>query len=291
MKNKIFEGTCTAMVTPFKKNKEIDYKSAEKLIKNQLENNVNAILILGSTGEGFSLSPQEKQKYISFVRSILPNSCKLLVGAGSNNYEETINQINDAERNGVDGCLVQTPYFCKCSQNGIINHFREICKKTSLPIIVYNIPSRAGNNIKPQTMLELLKFDNIVGLKEANSELNHILQMTNAIDGKIAFYCGNDNLYQLFLSLGCSGTISVTSNVFPSEIAEMWNIKENSLSIHNKLFNFNNLMFCEPNPIPVKFILSKLNLIENELRNPLTRLEKKHEKEIINELKNLKIIE
>ncbi len=290
MKEKIFEGTCTALVTPFDKNKDIDFNSTKKLLEFQIQNNVNAILILGSTGEGFSLTPVERKKYISYVRSILPKSCKLIVGAGSNQFQEAANLINEAEDLGADACLVQTPYFCKCTQSGIVQHFEKICEKTNLPIIVYNIPSRSGVNILPQTMLQLSNLDNILGLKEANGDVNHILSMANAINEKLAFYCGNDNLYQLFLNLNCSGTISVTSNVFPAEIGEMWQNKKDSLQIHNKLFKFNELMFCEPNPIPVKYALSKLNKIENILRLPLTSLEKNHEEAIEEQLKILEVL-
>lgn len=290
MKNKIFEGTCTALITPFDKNSQIDFKAAKRMIEYQIENKVNAILILGSTGESFSLTPIERKNYITFVRSIIPKDVKLLVGAGSNRVDEAVNLINEAENLGADACLVQTPYFCKCTQNGIFQHFNKICQKINLPIIIYNIPSRSGVNILPQTAVKLSKLDKICGFKEANGDVNHILSMANAIGSKIAIYCGNDNLYQLFLSLNCSGTISVTSNVFPSEIVEMWKNRAKSLAIHNKLFKFNELMFCEPNPIPVKYTLSRLNKIENVLRLPLTSLEKNHAREIDRELKTLGVL-
>lgn len=290
MKEKIFEGVCTALVTPFNKKNEIDFDATKKIVEEQIKNKVNAILVLGSTGESFSLSSNERQKYISFVRSLVPKTCKLIVGAGSNICEEAAKLINEAESFGADACLVQTPYFCKCTQNGIVLHFKKICKMTNLPIIIYNIPSRSGVNILPETMLKLCEIEHICGLKEANGEIEHILKMTNLLYGKLPFYCGNDNLFLLFMALGCNGTISVTSNICPTEIVRMWKNKEKSLEIHNKLFNLNNLMFCEPNPIPVKYVLSKANMIENVLRSPLTSLEKPHEKEIDKELEKLGIL-
>lgn len=287
MKEKIFEGVCTALVTPFNKKNEIDYDATKRLLENQIKNKVNAILILGSTGESFSLSPEERKKFISFVRALVPKTCKLIVGAGSNVCEEASRLVNEAESLGADACLVQTPYFCKCTQNGIFQHFKKICKNINLPIIVYNIPSRSGVNILPQTMKKLCEIENICGLKEANGDVEHILKMANTLGGALPIYCGNDNLFLLFLALECSGTISVTSNVFPAEIVKMWKNKEKRLEIHNKLFKFNNLMFCEPNPIPVKYALSKTKMLENVLRLPLTSLERAHEKEIDEELKTL----
>ena len=287
MKEKIFEGTCTALVTPFNTKNEIDYDAAKRIVEFQIENQVDAILILGSTGESFSLSTSERQKFISFVRSLVPKTVKLIVGAGSNICEEAIRLVSEAEALGADACLVQTPFFCKCTQNGIFQHFKKICKSVNLPIIVYNIPSRSGVNILPETMHRLCEIEKIAGLKEANGDIEHVLKMANTIGDEIAFYCGNDNLYPLFLALGCSGTISVTSNVFPAEIVKMWQDGKRALEIHNRLFKFNNLMFCEPNPIPVKYALSKLGKIENALRLPLTSLEESHEKEIDEQLKIL----
>ncbi len=280
---KVFEGTCTALVTPFNSKGKIDWLATKRLVEMQLRNRVNAILVLGSTGEGMAISSEERKNFIRFVRSLLHEDCKLIVGAGSNNPEEAIRLIGEAKKYGANACLVQTPYFCKCTQNGIVKHFKTICERSALPIIVYNIPSRSGVNILPNTMLEMCKLPQIAGLKEANGDINHILSMTHTLDGKLPLYCGNDNLYQLFLSLGASGTISVTSNIFPAKIAKMWAKRgqmDECLKMHDKLFDINNLMFCEPNPIPVKYALSRLGVIENVVRPPLTPLEEGHKKEI-----------
>lgn len=290
MKQKIFEGTCTALVTPFTKTRNIDFEALQKLIERQVQNKVDAVLLFGSTGEGFALSEQERRECIKFVRNILPRQCKLIVGAGSNVCEQAIGLVDEAERLGADACLMQTPYFCRCSQKGIVEHFRKICKKINLPLIIYNIPSRSGVNIQPKTMLELAQLDKIVGLKEANGDIEHVLKMANTLQGTLPIYCGNDNLYQLFLALECSGTISVASNIFPAEIVSMWKDKAQSLEVHNRLFAFNNLLFCEPNPIPVKYALSKLCLTENVLRLPLTPLSKQFEKEIDKELTRLGVL-
>ena len=288
MKKAIFEGVCTALVTPFDENNNIDFCACEKLIEKQTKSGVDAILILGSTGESFALSTEERTKFTRFVTKILPKTCKLIVGAGGNIPSETIRLANEAKSLGADACLVTTPYFNRCTQNGLIQHFEKICQNVDLPMIVYNIPSRSGVNIQPDTMKTLATFDNIVGLKEANGEIGHILEMFHSVQRDLPIYCGNDNLNHIFAKLEASGTISVTSNVFPSEIKNQW--KDGNLKLHNKLFKFNNLMFCEPNPIPVKYALSKIGIIKNNLRLPLTPLETQHQTLIDTELKRLGVI-
>lgn len=287
MKKAIFKGTCTALVTPFKKSGKIDYVAAENLVKFQLKNEIDAILILGSTGESFGIEKQERQEFIKFIKNIVKNQCKLIVGAGSNTPQKSIDLINEAKMCGADACLVSTPYFNRCTQNGIVMHFKKICENTDAPIIVYNIPSRSGVNILPQTMQKLCELKNIVGLKEANGDINHILEMFHQNADKIAIYSGNDNLNYLFLCLGASGFISVASNIFPKEVGLMFKNSAESLKIHNKLHVLSNILFCEPNPIPVKYALSKMDLIENNLKLPLTKLEKQHQKMLDIELKKL----
>lgn len=287
MKKEIFKGTCTALVTPFDKNGKIDYESTKKLINFQLKNKIDAILILGSTGESFSISQEEKQNFIIFVKKLIKNQAKLIVGSDFNTPKATIEYINKLKSFGADAVLVPTPFFNRCTQNGIFEYFKTIDKNIDMPMIIYNIPTRSGVNVEPKTMLNLCQLKNVVGLKEANGNIDHILKMFHEVGDKIPIYCGNDNLYQLFLSLKCSGIISVASNAFPNEICSMWNNKNNSLNIHNKFFNFNNLIFCEPNPIPIKYVLTKLNLIENVLRLPLTQLESKNQALLDEELKNL----
>lgn len=280
----IFEGVCTALVTPFDRENQIDYKSTQRLLNLQIQAKVRAILILGSTGEGGSLSCAEREEFISFARENLPKSVKLIVGVGSNQIEEASHMIDEAQRLGADACLVQTPYFMKCTQEGIFQHFKKICERTSLPIIVYNIPSRSGVNLEPDTMKRLCDFSNICGLKEANGNIDHILAMFHAIAEKTAIYCGNDNLNLVFERLGANGTISVTSNAFPKQIVEMFENNSKTNVMQDKFFDVNNLMFCEPNPIPIKYVLHKMGLIENNLRLPLTQLSKKWQAEISREL-------
>lgn len=270
-------GVCTALVTPFDSEKQIDYAATKKLVDFQLTSGIKNLLLLGSTGESFALSEAEKSEIVQFVKALLPKDVFLLVGAGSNNEKQTIQNIKNAKIWGADACLVTTPFFNRCTQEGIFEFFKEICKKADLPLYIYNIPSRSGVNLEPQTMAALCQFDEICGLKEANGNIDHILNMFDAVGDKIPIFCGNDNLNYLFQCLNAKGTISVASNVFPKKVLEMFD-GENALEIHKKLFNFNKLLFCEPNPIPVKYALSRLGIIQNSLRLPLTSLEESHQK-------------
>ena len=280
----LFKGVCTALITPFDNENKIDYKALERLINFQIQNGVKNILLLGSTGEGEALSQNERMEVVDFAKSVMPAKAKLIVGAGSNTPEKSIQLILEAQKMGADGCLIQTPYFNRCTQDGIIAHFEKICENVDIPIIVYNIPSRSGVNIMPKTMARLSQFENIVGLKEANGNIDHILEMFNLVKGRLPIYCGNDNLNYLFKCLGGDGTISVTSNVFPKEIV---NLFERERESDDKFYNFYKLLFCEPNPIPVKYAVSKLGLAQNNLRLPLTRLSKNFQNKIRKEMKIL----
>ncbi len=284
----IFKGVCTALVTPFTSDKKIDYISLKKLIKYQIDNNVDAILILGTTGESSTITLDEREQIIKFAKNIMPSTCKLIVGTGSNDTKKAIQLTNQASNLGADGCLIVTPYYNKCTQNGIFNHYNEISQSTNIPYIVYNVPSRTGFNIEPKTMQKISTLKNVVGLKEANGNIDHILSMFANLKN-FPIYCGNDNLSHVFYGLNGSGIISVTSNVFPSEVKKSLQNTKQSYLYFRKFFNFNNLMFCEPNPIPVKYVLFKKNLIKNSLRQPLEVLENKHKKLIDIEIKKLEI--
>ncbi len=279
----IFEGTCTALVTPFTSDNKIDFEALAKLVNFQLASGVRTLLALGSTGEGSSLSPSEKEALVSKIRSLLPPTHKLIVGVGSNNACEVIEQIKAAKSWGADACLVQTPYFVKCTQEGIFLHYEKIAKESPLPIIIYNVPSRSGVNVEPETMLRLAKLKNIEGLKEANDNISHIQKMFKTLND-FPIYCGNDNLYHLFLCLGACGVISVASNIVPEKINAMFTRLSQSRKISFELHDLNSLLFSEPNPIPVKFALSQMKLIENNLRPPLTPLSSQNQEKLKREL-------
>lgn len=271
VRNFVFKGVCTALVTPFDADGRIDYVATKRLLDKQVEGGVSAILVLGSTGEGASLLPSEKCEFVAFVRHNLPPNIKLVVGCGSNKVEEVVASIAQAKVLGADCCLVQTPFFVRCTQQGILQFFNAVCAQAQLPILIYNVPSRSGVNVEPETMLKLCKQKNVCGIKEANGNINHILKMFNKLAGKMPIYCGNDNLTFLFFCLGATGTISVASNLFPRAMCAAFS-GQNSLKICNQFFKFFNLLFCQPNPIPIKFALNCAGLVGNNLRLPLTPL-------------------
>lgn len=281
----IFKGVGTALVTPFCMDGNVDYLALENLIKKQIENNIDAIIILGTTGESSTITTKERETIITFSKRIINNRCKLIVGTGSNCTDTAIKLTKQAETLGADACLIVSPYYNKCTQQGIIEHYKQINSKTNIPFIVYNVPSRTGVNILPETELELSKLKNMCGIKEANDNINHILELFNKID--VPIYCGNDNLNYLFSCLGGAGTISVASNAYPNLIKKQFDVNSNSLQLHLLLHNFFELLFIEPNPIPIKFVLSYKGLIKNKLRLPLTPLSENRINELVQEIEKL----
>ncbi len=287
----VFYGVATAIVTPFK-NGRVDFASLKKLIDMQIAAGVSAIVVLGTTGESACISAAERKHIISFCADRAGGMCKIIVGTGSNSTKTAIKFTKQAELLGADAALVVTPYYNKCTQNGLIEHYKAIATNTNLPIIVYNVPSRTGVNILPETMLKLAKIKNIVGLKEANSDKLHINSMLKLKD-KLTIYSGNDNLNYYFLTHGGGGIISVVSNAYPNLLNRQYNAIKNgdiltAQNIDDNLKNFYNLLFKEVNPIGIKFCLSELGLINNELRLPLTPISKNLAKNLSKAIKLIK---
>lgn len=282
----LFSGVCTALVTPFTSDNKIDYVALKKLVQVQVDAKVSAILILGSTGESSTVCEDERRVIIPFVKNLLPKQIKLIVGTSSNDTKKCINQCNEASYLGADACLISSPYYNKCTQEGVFLYFKKITENTNVPIVVYNVPSRTGVNISPKTMQKISSLKNICGLKEANGNIDHILEMFHSVN--IPIYSGNDNLNYIFLKYGAKGIISVTSNAYPKQFVEFFKNKDKHKILEQKFYNFNKLMFIEPNPIPIKYVLMKQRLIKNILRSPLTKLEEKHCKMINAEIEKIK---
>ena len=278
---KVFEGSCVALVTPFKNNK-IDYFALQNLIQFQLSQNTDAILVLGTTGESSCISFCEREKIIEFAKNVIANRAKLIVGTGANSTQVAIKYTRQAQKLGADAVLIVTPYYNKCTQQGAILHFEKIAKCVDIPIILYNVPSRTGFNLHPQTIEHLSKYENIVAIKEANSNIEHILQLFNVCKGKLDIYCGNDNLNHIFKNLGAKGTISVVANAFPKQIKQQYKTTNQAKlnKISEGLYNFCDLCFIETNPIPIKYVLFKMGLIENELRLPLCPLSQQNQNQV-----------
>ncbi len=268
----------TAMVTPFNEKREIDYPAVEKLARHLAESGSDAILVAGTTGESPTLTHEEEYELLYAVKGTVSGDAKIIMGAGSNSTRTAIDVTKKVESLGADAILSVVPYYNKPNQQGMIEHFGAIARSTDLPIILYNIPSRTGVNMLPQTVAFLAKeYSNIVALKQSNPDLDLISEFKAQCPPDFAIYCGDDSLTLPMLSLGAHGVISVASHVVGNEIKSMiHNFKSGQVkaarNMHQMLFPLFRKLFMAPNPVPVKAVLSRLKLIENYVRRPLVEL-------------------
>mgnify|MGYP005762663287 FL=1 len=268
----------TAMVTPFNEKREIDYPAVERLTKHLVNTGSDAILVAGTTGESPTLTHEEEYELLYAVKGTVSGSAKVIMGAGSNSTRTAVDVTKKVESLGADAILSVVPYYNKPNQQGMIEHFGAIAKSTNLPIILYNIPSRTGVNMLPQTVAFLAKeYSNIVALKQSNPDLDLISELKAQCPKDFAIYCGDDSLTLPMLSLGAHGVISVASHVVGEEIKSMiHNYKSGQVkaarNMHQMLFPLFKKLFMAPNPVPVKAVLSRLKLIENYVRRPLFEL-------------------
>lgn len=282
--NKLKFKTCTALITPFTSNNKIDYVALKKIIEYQIANHIDAILLLGTTGEGATITTKERKDIINFAVKLINKRCIVLVGTGSNSTSIAAKLTKQAKNLGVDGAVVVTPFYNKCTQQGLVAHYKVI-NQIGLPFIVYNVPSRTGLNITPDTILKLENLSNMIGTKEASGDVNQILHLLNVHTKPV--YSGNDKFNNLFITHGGDGCISVASNLVPNLIVDQFKNTDESLKIHNKLFNLNNGLFCEVNPIPIKFAMNKFGFCKNIVRKPLTKLTNINAKKLLKTIKNL----
>lgn len=291
---KVFSGSGVAIVTPFKDGK-VDFKAFGKLIDLQLSAHTDAIIVLGTTGEPATLSDEERAEVLRFSAKKIKGKACFIVGAGSNSTKKAVELGLIAKSEGADAILVVTPFYNKCTQEGLVAHYTEISNKVKLPIIAYNVPGRTGVNITAQTAGKLSKIKYVYGIKEASGNISQIVDMCKTLKNKMAVYSGDDALNYLFMSLGASGVISVTANVVPTMVKYLTSemLRGNNLTaleMHEKLLELNKKMFIEVNPIPVKFALSEMKLCSGEVRLPLTEMEDSHKKIVTDELKSLQLI-
>lgn len=295
MKDIIFKGCATAIVTPFNEYNEINFDEFKRLINFQIDNDVNAIVVCGTTGEASTLSCEEKEELIKYCVKVVNKRVPVIAGVGSNNTKVVIKNEIYAEKVGVDGLLVVTPYYNKTTQKGIIEHYKLISENTNLPIILYNVPGRTGVDINPETYLELSKIKNIVATKEASSNISKILKIRSLCKGDLSIYSGNDDQIIPTLSLGGLGVISVLSNIMPKYTSMMvekyfsGEIQEASkMQIDSsKLIE---LLFKEVNPIPIKEALNILGYKVGKPRLPLVKCSDKLREQIKIELQKERLI-
>ncbi len=278
----IFKGSGVAIVTPFKENGEVDYERFRNVIEYQIAGGTDCIIVCGTTGESSTLTHEEHLEAIRFCTEVVNKRIPVVAGTGSNCTETAIYLSTEAEKFGVDGLLIVTPYYNKATQKGLIKHYTDVANSVKLPIIMYNVPSRTGTNIQPETAAYLFKnVENIVGIKEATGNLSQIARLMSLTDGKIDLYSGNDDQVVPILSLGGIGVISVLANVAPEKTHDMvaeylkGNV-EVARDIQIKAIPLCDALFCEVNPIPVKKAVELMGLCGGTLRMPLTEMEPEH---------------
>lgn len=257
MKKTVFKGCATAIITPFNERNEINYEEFKRIINFQIENGVNAIVVCGTTGEAATLSQKERETLIAYCVQVVNGRVPVIAGVGSNNTQTTIENAKFAEKVATDALLVVTPYYNKTTQQGLVEHYKAIAQNTNLPIILYNVPSRTGVDIKPETYLELSKVKNIVATKEASGDISKVLKIRSLCKDELGIYSGNDDQIIPFLSLGGLGVISVLSNIMPEYTSQMiQKYEEGNMREASKMqIEINPLieaLFQEVNPIPIK---------------------------------------
>ncbi|MBQ6820021.1 MAG: 4-hydroxy-tetrahydrodipicolinate synthase [Clostridium sp.] len=270
----IFKGSAVAIITPFTADNKVNYDKLKELLEWQIEENTDAIVICGTTGEATTLTQEEKEKVIKYTVDIVNKRIPVIAGTGSNNTSASIKMSKYAESVGVDALLVITPYYNKTNSKGLYEHFKAINNNVNTPIILYNVPGRTNVNITPKQLLELSNLSNVVAIKEASGNISQVAEMKALCENKIDIYSGNDDQIVPIMSLGGLGVISVLSNIMPKEVHNITEAflkgdisKASALQI--EYINFINMLFKEPNPIPVKTALNLMGKDVGNLRLPL----------------------
>lgn len=292
MKKIIFKGCGTAIATPFNE-QGVNLQEFARLVEEQIKNGVDSIIVCGTTGEAATMTEEERLQTIECAVKVSNGRVPIIAGTGANNTKSVIEMNKKVEQLGVDGVLVVTPYYNKTTQKGLIMHYTEIAKNTTLPIILYNVPGRTGVSIKPETALELSKIENIVAIKEASGDLSHVAKIVNLCRDNLNIYSGNDDQVIPILSLGGIGVISVLSNIRPKYTHDMCyaffnNENEKAAKMQIDAVPLINALFSEVNPIPVKEALNIIGYNFGEPRLPLIKLSEENRKKLEIELNNLK---
>ena len=294
MKTPVFEGMATAIITPLTDN-GIDYEAFGRLIDWQISEEIGGIVVCGTTGEGSTLTDEEHKQAIEFAVKRAAGRTPIIAGTGSNDTAYALELTEFACKVGVDGVLVVTPYYNKATQNGLIKLFTAIADVSTVPVILYNVPSRTGVNIEPKTVAALAEHPNINAIKEASGNISQIAEIAALCGDKINIYSGNDDQVIPIMALGGKGCISVLSNLIPKESNEMCkkfaegDIKT-AAQMQLKYLPLINALFSEVNPIPVKAAMAKMGFCEDYLRLPLTPMEDAHKEKLFDEMKNVGII-
>ena len=294
----IFTGAGVALITPMNADGSVNYEKLREMVEFQIENQTDAIIVCGTTGEASTLTNEEHLECIRFCCEVTKKRIPVIAGTGSNCTASAAYLSKEAEKAGADALLLVTPYYNKCTQNGLMAHFKQIAGAVDLPILLYNIPGRTGVKIAPETVVALCRdVDNIVGVKDATgdiSEVASVLSLAKKEGIEVDLYSGNDDQIVPVLSLGGKGVISVLSNVIPRETHEMTasysdgDVKK-SMELQLKYFDLIGALFCEVNPIPVKKAMNLMGMEVGPLRAPLTEMEEEHAARLAEEMKRVGI--
>lgn len=291
----IFKGAGVAIITPFHEDGSVNYEKLGELIEFQIANKTDAIIICGTTGEASTLTHEEHLECIKYTIDKVAKRVPVVAGTGSNCTETAIYLSQEAEKYGADALLVVTPYYNKATQKGLVAHYTAVANSVKVPIIMYNVPSRTGCNILPETAVTLAKnVKNIVGIKEASGNISQVAKLMQLADGCIDLYSGNDDQIVPILSLGGLGVISVLSNVAPAETHDIVELYMNgkvqeSAKLQLKALPLINQLFCEVNPIPVKAAVNLMGMEVGPLRMPMTEMEEAHKEELKKAMKEFGI--
>lgn len=294
MKKSVFIGCGTALVTPFTED-GINFEELKRLLEFQIEQGVDSIIICGTTGESSTMSIQEKKDVIEFTVKVVNKRIPVIAGTGGNNTKEVIKLSEYAEESGIDGLLLVTPYYNKTTQAGLIAHYTEIASNVSLPIILYNVPSRTGVNIEPETCLALSKIPNIVGIKEASGNISQIAKISHLCGDNLWIYSGNDDQTLPILSLGGIGVISVLSNIMPKFVHNMvFDYLSGNFTLSKdsqiRITPLIDCLFSEVNPIPIKAALNKMGYNVGNPRLPLIPMSESRQNLLEQEMRRFKLI-
>lgn len=290
-----FNGTATAMITPFGKDGGVNYAAFGRMIDFQIENGTDVLVVLGTTGEPPTMTEEEKEEVMRFSVRRAAKRAKVVFGTGSNSTAHAVEASRKAERLGADGLLAVTPYYNKCTQNGLYEYYKAIADAVSIPVICYNVPPRTGVNIKSETAARIADIENIAGIKEACGNMEQIVTTARMIRGKCDLYSGDDHLNLPILAIGGAGLISVSSNIFPRETKQLYEaVKRGDLGeanrLQDKMLPVIDLLFCEVNPIPAKAAADMIGLEGGIPRAPLTEMEPAHKEQLRAALKTYGLI-
>ena len=293
MKNTIFTGMATAIVTPMTKT-GIDYDALGRFLEFQIENGINAIVVMGTTGENATIEPEDQKEVIRYTVQKVAGRVPVIAGTGTNNTEHVLKNTRNACEVGADAVLVVTPYYNKATQNGLITHFTTVADASTVPVILYNVPGRTGCNLLPKTVAKLAEHPRIAAVKEATGNVAQMVEIMALCGDKIDVYSGEDALTVPMMAMGAAGTISVLSNVVPKEAVAMTDAckagdYKTAAQWQCKLLGLTNALFSEVNPIPAKAAVSAMGFGEENLRLPLTPMEDQTRAKLYDEMRKLGI--